>query len=177
MDQNGWLKGNTPSLTGPYPVQIFVKDQHGNSDTQSYTLNVVVPGTAYFSSDTANSIESVSLSLTGEESGAEAQSLNAPKEYTLNQNYPNPFNPTTTITYLLPSAGSIEMEVFNILGQKVCTLLPEQQKEAGMYSISWSGMTDNDIPLSTGVYFARLIARERSSGRVRKMTIKMLLQK
>jgi hypothetical protein len=71
-------------------------------------------------------------------------------DYVLYQNYPNPFNPTTTIRYELPQAGQVTMEVFDILGQKVKTLLNEF-KNAGRYETVFSS-----AGLASGVYIYRL---------------------
>ncbi len=72
--------------------------------------------------------------------------------FTLEQNYPNPFNPSTTIRYSLPSAGDIELTVFDVFGSEIETLI-NQRQPAGIYSI------DFDAPnLSSGIYFYRLIA-------------------
>ena len=70
----------------------------------------------------------------------------APTGYTLFQNYPNPFNPSTTIRYELPQDGIVTIEVFDLLGQKIQTLLNEFKK-ADRYEFEFSN--DN---LSSGVY-------------------------
>ncbi len=75
-----------------------------------------------------------------------------PLNYSLEQNYPNPFNPTTTIQYRIPRDESVTLKVYNLLGQKVKTLVDEQQR-AGSYEIEFRA--DN---LASGVYFYRLIA-------------------
>ena len=70
-----------------------------------------------------------------------------PLDFTLSQNYPNPFNPVTQIRYSLPEAVFVRLEVRNILGQRVATLVNER-KNAGHYVVSLDGST-----LSSGVYF------------------------
>ena len=74
-----------------------------------------------------------------------------PYRFELAQNYPNPFNPLTTIEYSLPSRTDVAIEIFNVLGQKVRTLVNEA-KSAGSYRIEWSGSDDAGRPVSTGVY-------------------------
>ena len=73
-----------------------------------------------------------------------------PTEYSLDQNYPNPFNPSTVISYSIQKEGNVELEIFNILGQKVSTLV-DQVQAAGRYKVSF-----NANVLSSGVYFYSL---------------------
>jgi len=75
-----------------------------------------------------------------------------PVMYGLSQNYPNPFNPTTEISFNLPSASHVKLEVFNIMGQKVGTLV-DGQFEAGEHVVQWDGSD-----AASGVYFYRLQA-------------------
>ena len=58
-------------------------------------------------------------------------------EFTLSQNYPNPFNPTTTIDYSIVKNNSVSLNIYNILGQKVRTLISPNIKAAGSYSARW----------------------------------------
>ena len=78
-----------------------------------------------------------------------------PKEYILKQNYPNPFNPATTIEYALPELSEIQIHIFNILGQKIRTLVNARQK-AGYYKVVWDGLNDAHQPVPSGIYFYRL---------------------
>jgi hypothetical protein len=78
-----------------------------------------------------------------------------PRTYALHQNYPNPFNAATTIMYELPVASHVTIEIFNILGQKVVTLLDDQEL-AGIHSIHWSGSDESGKTVSSGVYFYRI---------------------
>lgn len=72
------------------------------------------------------------------------------KEYALNQNYPNPFNPTTQISFQLPQSGDVNLEVFDVLGRKVATLLNEQLK-AGAHTVNFDASR-----LASGIYIYRL---------------------
>lgn len=78
-----------------------------------------------------------------------------PAEFTLQQNYPNPFNPTTTIEYSLPTRSNIKLEIFNILGQKVRTLL-QTNKSAGNYTVEWDSKDDFNNPVASGIYLYKL---------------------
>jgi hypothetical protein len=81
-----------------------------------------------------------------------------PEVYALEDNYPNPFNPETTIKYQLPEAGQVTLEVYNMLGQVVKTLVNNQFQNAGRYSLQWDATNNSGQPLSSGVYFYRILA-------------------
>ena len=78
-----------------------------------------------------------------------------PEVYALRNNYPNPFNPETTLKYDLPEAGDVKLEVYNMLGQVVSTLVNEHQA-AGRYAIQWDATNDRGQSMSSGVYFYRV---------------------
>ena len=82
-----------------------------------------------------------------------------PTSCLLFQNYPNPFNPSTTIEYSVPARAHVTIEIFNLLGQHVTTLVDET-KTAGMYKTEWDGTDTAKKPVSTGVYLYRFIAGE-----------------
>ncbi|MGD0591620.1 MAG: phospholipase D-like domain-containing protein [Bacteroidota bacterium] len=84
--------------------------------------------------------------------GVENQKSDMPARYELSQNYPNPFNPVTSISYQLPSAGHINLKVYDILGREVAILVDEI-KPAGTYSVRWEASR-----FSSGAYFYRLQA-------------------
>ena len=72
------------------------------------------------------------------------------------QNYPNPFNPTTTISFSVAQTSPfVNLEIFNIKGQKVRSLI-NQNMEAGRHSIVWNGTNDNNQSVSSGIYFYKL---------------------
>ncbi|MDP8287982.1 MAG: carboxypeptidase-like regulatory domain-containing protein [Candidatus Electryonea clarkiae] len=91
-----------------------------------------------------------------------------PSEFFLAQNYPNPFNPTTTIKYGLRDAVNVQLDIYNILGQRVHTLVDGPQK-AGYYTIVWNGKDLNSKLVSSGTYFYQVHAGEFV--KVRKMVI------
>lgn len=84
--------------------------------------------------------------------GVENNSSVKPLIFKLSQNYPNPFNPTTVINYSVATKGAVRLEVFNILGQKVATLLNKVQN-AGQYDVSFDASQ-----LTSGVYIYRIMA-------------------
>jgi len=79
-------------------------------------------------------------------------------DFKLSQNYPNPFNPVTTIKYQLPKTSKVTLEIFNILGQKVITLVNKNQMP-DYYTIQWKGINNSGNKIGSGVYIYRLIAK------------------
>ena len=93
-----------------------------------------------------------------------------PRRFDVAQNYPNPFNPVTEIRYELPRSSEVSLSVYNLLGQKVRTLVSGYQS-AGRYNVEWSGDNDNGLPVSSGVYIYRFEAGDY------QRTLKMILMK
>ncbi|MCC7262644.1 MAG: T9SS type A sorting domain-containing protein [Candidatus Latescibacteria bacterium] len=91
-----------------------------------------------------------------------------PVVFALHPNYPNPFNPSTTIRFSLPRAGEAELCIYNLMGQRVATLMYGVQ-EAGPHVLQWNGRDEQGRELASGVYFYRL----QAGGRVE--TRKLLL--
>ena len=67
-------------------------------------------------------------------------------------NYPNPFNPETTIEFSLDNPGFVSIDIFNIKGEKVKTLV-QADFEAQVHQVVWNGENDQGVPVSSGVYF------------------------
>jgi hypothetical protein len=82
----------------------------------------------------------------------EIEKLNKPETYILGDAYPNPFNPKTIINYELPITNVVELKIYNLLGQKVVTLVSETQN-AGYHQVEWDA---SGFP--SGVYFYRIKA-------------------
>ena len=105
------------------------------------------------------------------------QLLGLPKEFTLGQNFPNPFNPTTTIPFNVPvvpnardatGLTSVSVEIFNILGQLVQTLVDDEM-QPGYYKANWDGLNSAGYSVGTGIYLYRV--RVGGHLQVRKMTL------
>jgi flagellar hook assembly protein FlgD len=88
----------------------------------------------------------------------------------LNQNYPNPFNPETTISFNIPAATNGSLNVYNVKGQLVKTLV-NGPLAFGSHSFGWNGTANNGSAVSSGVYYYRLTAGSHSE------TKKMVLVK
>lgn len=73
----------------------------------------------------------------------------------LGANYPNPFNPNTTLSYSIKERGHVKIDIYNLLGQKVKTLV-NGVMTAGAHTVSWNGMDDNRRPVASGVYFYKM---------------------
>ncbi len=85
-----------------------------------------------------------------------------PENFSLEQNFPNPFNPSTVINYTIPQSANLintRLEIFNLLGQKIKTLVNTQQS-SGTYTVQWNGTNDSGELLATGLYVYRLQAAE-----------------
>lgn len=116
----------------PYDFRYFAKavDTNGGASIQSnYTQWV-------------NGISQFKISTTN----------NVPEIFSVNSNYPNPFNPSTTIKFGIPEQAEVQLEVFNVLGRKVQTLVNES-RPPGFYTVRFNGQG-----LASGIYIARLTA-------------------
>ena len=147
------------------------------TDESGVELEAIIPGLINDSGFFIRSISSYTPFIippeTPEEAGTEenaenkeVQPVEVPKiskGYRLSKNYPDPFNPTTTIQYEFPSSYNVRLEVLNIRGQLIRTLVDEW-KAPGRYSVDFDGRG-----LSSGVYFYRLIAGDFT--RMRKMVL------
>ena len=93
-----------------------------------------------------------------------------PREFALHQNFPNPFNPDTTIKYDLAESADVTLQIYNVLGQVVRTLVASEAQNAGRYQIRWNGMDDRGVPVSSGIYFYRISAEGKFQN-VRKLML------
>jgi hypothetical protein len=83
-----------------------------------------------------------------------------PQEYALLPNVPNPFNPSTQITYSLPVHAKVNVSMFNLLGQKVRTLVDEN-RDAGVHTVIWNGLNDDSLQVAGGLYLIRFQTEDR----------------
>jgi hypothetical protein len=91
-----------------------------------------------------------------------------PENFELYQNHPNPFNPETSIRFTLPQESFVELQIFNMLGSPVRTLVSQALK-AGEHRLTWNGLNEQGNVLPAGVYFYQL--RAGNFTQTRKMTL------
>ncbi len=161
------------------PALSLVSDRNGQANTLTLTANQVdaalaslgIEEGAAFSGDWTVSAElgewvefadePFGISLTrAVPTGSEVERA---YEFSLNQNYPNPFNPATKIQFTLPETMEVRLDVYNIAGQRVATLVNEQ-REAGAHTVEFDGTR-----VASGVYIYRITAG--SFVQTRKMTL------
>jgi hypothetical protein len=106
----------------------------------------------------------------GSEDEEDPQAVNLPTEYRLGDAYPNPFNPSTTIEFDLPNPGQVTLEVYNIAGQKVQTIV-DRPMNAGTHSVQWHGTDESGSPVASGIYLYRLTSGDYTENK------KMILMK
>jgi len=94
---------------------------------------------------------------TGKQFEETYQTQNLPSSFGLMQNTPNPFNPVTTISYQISESSEVILEIYDLRGHKLRTLIHGTQS-AGAYVCSWNGTDENNRKLPTGVYIYRLTA-------------------
>jgi|GEM_PF-3999373 len=90
------------------------------------------------------------------------------EEYALHQNFPNPFNPVTTIRYVLPEESLVRITIYNILGQRIVTLVNKTQPP-GFNSVRWDGFDASDKKVGAGIYFYMIQANNYT--KTRKMVL------
>ena len=127
------------------------------SDTVAFNceLNLVLPGWAYKVYIKSGGITKV-------------RNENRIEKFMLSQNYPNPFNQTTKIQFYTPAASKIKIVIYNSLGEKVKTLIPDYSS-TGFHTISWDSKNEAGEIVSSGMYYYKIIAGNRTT--VRKMLL------
>jgi hypothetical protein len=190
----GWYKFSPIGGDSLYLHVLFLKGEDGIAYTQFFTgasvssytqftapityISSDVPDYAYIeililSSGSTHHVGSTfnidDLSF-GPATGVQESNSARPAVFALSQNYPNPFNPSTMITYQIPTDGMVRLEIYNILGKTLATLVNEE-KPAGKFTVTFDGSK-----LTSGIYFYRInvIARD---GKSYSQTNKMILMK
>ncbi len=115
----------------------------GGAEYQSYTYLVTSLDKLDNESIASNAVDLIFTAI-------EEPLVLPPYDFTLNQNYPNPFNPSTVISWQLEVGGYVDLTIYNIIGEKVTTLVSEEQ-QAGHHQIEW-----NASGFASGVYYYRL---------------------
>ena len=158
---------DTSSNWTQYQVIITVPDNTVRAVSVRPRAYPLWTGVAYYDDFALNGVDFVT---SVEEPGPKPVSSTVPSSFTLEQNYPNPFNPSTTINYDLARSGYVRLDIYNLLGQRVTTLVNDVQS-AGSWKVEWNGKDDVGSSVASGVYFYRL------AGSNIVLTKKMLLMK
>jgi len=122
---------------------LGVHEHWNNASDKKYSRNL----------GTGNGIELVKLQPTPLTSVS--QGVGTPSAFALLQNYPNPFNPSTTIRFSVSQGGSAMLEIYDLTGRHVRTLL-SGEVSAGTHSVQWDGRDERGSSVGSGVYFYRL---------------------
>jgi len=146
--------------SGDYTFVTYIGD-FPSSIIDSSCMYFTKEGAAYTSGE-GNGWEALKRWFDGRSELSEAT---LPTAYSLSQNYPNPFNATTAINYQLPVDAEVTLEIYNLFGQKVATLVDSKQ-QAGYRSVLWDASS-----VSSGLYFYRLTAGDFTETR-RMMLVK-----
>ncbi len=160
------------SLSGPDRLTQDGGD-YGPYFISRFTTGDAAAGTStfYFTMDTWNPYTQVIMKTmiqTSPSTGLSEAGSVVPWTFDVEQNYPNPFNPSTTIRFSIPMKGQVRIDVYDILGRLLTTLLDEELSP-GSHSVVWSGTDRAGAGVSSGTYFFRLQAGSHTA--VRKMSL------
>ena len=140
------LVNTTSGGSDEYTIAVLT---HLNFNDTLDSLFLHTPGSSY--SYSINNIESIELS--GELSVTDIEMLTS---FSLKQNYPNPFNPATTIQFEISERGKTRVDIFNLKGQLVNTLI-NKHLDVGRHQITWDGRTAAGINSGSGIYIYRVL--------------------
>jgi Zn-dependent metalloprotease len=144
------------SNEGERPYSIQFSNTCGDSIWVSFKMSIFSDEFLFWS-------DTFSVFIYKDPTGLTESYITIPIEFALQQNYPNPFNPSTMINYQLPMISDVELSIYNLLGQKIKTLVSERQ-EAGSHQVEWDASG-----FSSGVYYYKINAGEYQA--VRKMIL------
>lgn len=142
--------GNLPWLS-PFEGQNFQPDQLQYAH-------------AYDSTTSLYAVVEYAILISSKSSSVAEEEISIPGYFELLPNFPNPFNNQTVIKYTLSKPAEVSLIIYNILGQKVRTLVKDE-KQSGTMSVAWNGKDDTGKEVSSGIYFYRLKAGECSQTR------------
>jgi hypothetical protein len=78
--------------------------------------------------------------------------IKIPQNFHLRQNYPNPFNPVTNLVFELPRETNVTVDIYNILGQRIMTLIKNKEYKRGIHKVVWNGRNESEVLCASGVY-------------------------
>jgi len=147
----GWDSGFTRVLIYSLEEGNSI-DEDGLLLSDAFNVELVFVRTATYYSQPVNSVIDQSTDVDEDQD-------NLPTSFALDQNYPNPFNPVTTIAYQVPQPAHVLIDIFNVSGQRVRTLVNRTQA-AGNHMVDWDGKDNLGRAVSSGMYIYRMAAGE-----------------
>ena len=158
----------------PVEYEIYLIDLQNRSHQNMRETNI------YTFISSGNETERELIILVGESNEIEKslEELDVlPSKYMVEQNYPNPFNPTTSIRLHLHEPATVSINIFNILGNEVNTLLKSVDLGSGYHTVTWDGTNRQASPLSSGVYFYQTIMKNNKGELLYQSFNKMIYMK
>ena len=152
-----------PEGDGTRLESLGVHEHWNNSTDKQYSRNL----------GTGDGIELISI-INNSTTAVERNNDNIPHAFTLLANYPNPFNPSTTIGYSLATSAGIRLNIYNLKGEKVRTLIDRYQS-AGTFEIDWNGRNDDNGRVASGVYICKM--EINTDGKIVSQSRQMVLLK
>jgi len=156
---SGWL------TVDPLSGRLLPSQNTELTITLDFTGDDIIPDSIYQARIVVNNntAQTPEIPVTVDVQSGVDDEMVLPGEFALRQNYPNPFNPSTAIGFAIPEQSAVEIEIFNILGQKVDTAF-DGNLPAGNHSVVWDGSK-----FSSGIYYYKLTAGKFND--IRKMLL------
>lgn len=175
FDYNCVWNNGLPSDSGYRPGAHMVYGDPMFADPQSGNYNLL-PGSPCidagdpnpFFNDPDGSASDLGMYYYQGPTGIDDDDASVPATFELSQNYPNPFNPNTHISFSVPKRMHVRIDLYNVLGEKVKTLVDETVP-AGEMTVEWNGRLASGTVAASGVYFYRLVSDEFTA--VRQMVL------
>lgn len=136
----------------PQAFEIWVADEH-----LSIAVNIREQNHFEVAGSTERNPKHLKL-IVGTENfvSKELATIEIPTDYELSQNFPNPFNPTTTIRFGLPQQDRVTLTIYNVLGQRIVTLMNKSLRNTGFHTVIWDGKDSDGISVASGMYIYRI---------------------
>jgi hypothetical protein len=165
MDGSVSRNSQNPLRVGPNTGQVYYDDREDclwipymkewGGDGYVQKFDVALDSVVWVSDVIGNGTQKITILESVVVDVADEIHRSTPDVFMLKQNYPNPFNPTTTIWFDISSSNVVSVDIFNVSGQLIKTLM-NQPMLAGQHSVQWDGLDQYDNTASSGIYVARV---------------------
>ena len=163
-----------------YTLSLCVAELNDCADTTLIGTNIFIPYSDLFETITENNLTVLNITWNVETSDEWTSTMSSngpwtltvdagwmlsseeemiPEVFALHNNYPNPFNPITNIKYDIPEVSDVRIDIYNLAGQRVRTLVSKQH-QPGRYKIQWNASNDAGSPVASGMYIYKIHAKD-----------------